>query len=189
MVARRRAEARVNCARVDLRGREWFTHYYVGAMSLFAGVALEYFHSVTPAGSPKHDGAAPFYGMAFIAVGAFTIWWQRRALRFRRIRTRRTAAENYAAVVALAEHERWRLAERRDAFSIQALTGPEWPRSYKRRTTVLFDGQDVYVSSIMNPGRFWTPGAFSFGGISDDISAVASAVAEHVPKSKHAGAT
>ena len=132
----------MKCARVDLRGREWFTHYYVGAMSLFAGVALEYFHSVTPAGSPKYDGAAPFYGMAFIALGALTIWWQRWALRFRRIRTRRTAAENYAAVVALAERERWPLAGQRDAFSIGAHRTRVAP-PHKRRTTVLFDGPDV----------------------------------------------
>jgi hypothetical protein len=60
--------------------------------------------------------------------------------------------------------------------SIQALTGPEWPRSYKRRVTVVFDGSDVYVNSIMNPARFGLPGVISFGKIADDACAVASAV-------------
>lgn len=102
-------------------------------------------------------------------------WEQWRALRYRMIRTARAAEDNYLSVLYLANEDDWQFT-RRDRFTcIQGCVAPGFG-GYARRVTVLFDGPDVYVNSIMNPGRFFAPGMISWGGIDRDISRVAAAV-------------
>jgi hypothetical protein len=158
--------------RVELKGTDRLTHYFPGFLALMPLAAWV----LLSAESPKVREALPMMA-AFGIVGCLDIWWQRRALRYRRIRTERTPGENYRSVLAFADRQGWLVTQRQDATYIQALVAPEWPRSHKRRTTVLFQGHDVYVNSIMNPGRFHSPGMFFFGGIAEDISGIASAVA------------
>ena len=135
-----------------LQGRRWFIHFFaallLGVLPLTGLVALL---------QPPVDATAAWsvIGMTGVlaALAAIMARRQRRALWFRRIRTQRTAAENYELVLRGMKPFGWVITTYRRNQRIEAKT-PGFPAtwlSWGEMVTVRFSGEDVLVNSICDP--------------------------------------
>lgn len=157
---------------VELKASEQFSHYVAVTYGLVTAIG----NAQRAWYRPQDRLAFAYIALLALAFAGVGFWWQWTALRYRTIRTTRTAEDNYLSVLHLGNDEDWQFTYRERYSRIQGCVAPALGGGYARRVTVLFDGPDVYVSSIMNPARFFAPGLFSWGGISRDVAAVAAAV-------------
>jgi hypothetical protein len=162
----------VNYERVELSRSDWIDHNIVGLYALLPTVFVLAELVFDPSARIPTSlvlVSAPIAGLLF--------WSQRRALRYRVLHTSGNEEANYAAVLVLASREKWQVTHHQLGSYFEALVAPElWGRSYKRRVSIRFRGDELYMNVIANPGRFHHPGLLPISDREQDLHAVAEAV-------------
>jgi len=111
-------------------------------------------------------------GVTLTASG-ISAWYQTRALQFRVFHTSAGAHENYEKVLHAMQGEHWHVQHRHANSQIVA-TVQGFPVSWGERVEVRFDGSDVLVNSICDPGKF--PSVTSWGRNREHVSYLRRAV-------------
>jgi hypothetical protein len=159
--------------RVELKGDEWLTHYFIVVPLLIPLVLTPLFAFMgrLPAGHPGYLWIVVFSTL----LAALSGWWQRRALRLRRFRTPRDAEENNERVMKVVREREWDVLRHRDGQLVSALI-----HGYPGyRITVMFRHQDVFLNLISDPAAahpFGISAMSNFGPNRDNIAAVIQAV-------------
>ena len=160
--------------RLTLKGFDFFTHYALPFLLLIpSGVAIycivtkKYVSSAIP--------AMRFMCVATLAASGFFAWYQTRALRFRVFKTSSNAPTNYQKVLEAIHREHWQVHYAHpDSRIIATVRG--FPVTWGERVEVRFEGADVLVNSICDPGQH--SAVFSWGKNGENINYIGRAVAE-----------
>ena len=157
---------------LSLRPSELLTHYalplYLLTPSVVAAYCLLTNHYVSSA-----IPAATVMCAVTAAASGISAWYQTRALRFRVFCTSSDAHENYEKVLRAMQEEHWHV-QHVHAHSQIVATARGFPLSWGERIEVRFDGSDVLVNSICDPGKF--PSVASWGRNREHVSYIRRAV-------------
>ena len=158
---------------VELKSEERFKHY---SIVWFFGMIAVCLFMVPLLGRHVRGNEPYFFGVIAAIIAWLANLMQRRALQYSSFATNRSAAENYKAVLAVAESKGWELIHyRNDRLLVMSVPGfPSSLLSWGERVTVEFLGTVVDVNSICDPAMHAS--VVSFGRNRKNVQAVMAAV-------------
>jgi hypothetical protein len=114
---------------------------------------------------PANRASSAFVAM-LVLIAAFAFWWQKRVLRYTKVRTAQCAEANHQAVLLLAQKLGWAIiAEMPSEFLLISVPGfPKTLASWGEQVSVRFLGTEVYVNSICDPNRYASVSAYGRNG-------------------------
>jgi hypothetical protein len=162
----------VTTQRLLLRPSDLLTHYtlplYLLIPSVVTACCLLTHHYVSSA-----IPAMAVMCAVTLAASGLSAWYQTRALRFRVFQTSSDAHENYEKVLHAMHKEDWQIQHVQPSSRIVA-TVRGFPLTWGERVEVRFDGRDVLVNSICDPGKF--PSVASWGRNREHLNYIGHAV-------------
>ena len=162
----------VTTQRLLLRPSDLLTHYALPLYLLTPSAVAAYClltHHYVPSAMP----AMAVLCSVTLAASGVSAWYQTRALRFRVFQTSSEAHENYEKVLHAMKEEHWHVQHVHANSQIVA-TVRGFPLSWGERVEVRFDGRNVLVNSICDPGKF--PSVASWGRNREHVSNIRRAV-------------
>jgi hypothetical protein len=150
----------MNYKEVELSGSEKLNHFSI-VIAFLAPLPI-----LLPTGLQSASREFRAFVAMLVLIAAFAFWWQKRVLRYTKVRTVQCAEANHQAVLLLAEKLGWAIIAEMPSESL-LISVPGFPKtlaSWGERVSVRFLGSEVYVNSICDPNRYASVSAYGRNG-------------------------
>jgi len=141
--------------KLQLRGWDWFGHYRFPIFLAAIAVTLLYCALFVPSPVPGETGTdLAVLAILPVVASMFIALRQRRVLGLQHYATHGDANSNFKLVVELARAEGWKPGEYQSEKFIRLHVPACWSDlCWGELVTVVFDGNDVAISSICDPTK------------------------------------